>query len=69
MMVPHMARRLAGADHLRLAPACVLLGGAFLVVCDTIARVILSGTEIPVGVITALLGGPFFLWLLLRRNV
>lgn len=68
MMVPHMARRLAGADHRFLGPACVLMGGTFLVVCDTIARTVIAGTEIPVGVITALLGGPFFIWLLIRRD-
>jgi iron complex transport system permease protein len=66
MMVPHMARRIVGADHRRLGPACILLGGAFLVACDTIGRTIHGGVEIPVGVITALVGGPFFLWLLLR---
>ncbi|MFH1707035.1 MAG: iron ABC transporter permease [Planctomycetota bacterium] len=69
MMVPHMARRIVGADHRRLGPACILLGGAFLVACDTIGRTVHAGVEIPVGVITALLGGPFFLWLLLRGEV
>jgi iron complex transport system permease protein len=46
----------------------VLFGGGFLVVCDTVARTILAPTELPVGIITALLGGPFFLWLLLGRR-
>jgi len=66
MMVPHMMRRLAGADHRVLGPACILGGGIFLSACDTLARVVLPHAEIPVGVVTALLGGPFFLWLLLR---
>lgn len=68
MMVPHMARRIVGADHTKLGYACILLGGSFLVVCDTVSRIIIPGIEIPVGVITALLGGPFFIWLLIRRD-
>jgi len=44
-----------------------ILGGAFLVFCDTLARVVIAPTELPVGILTALLGGPFFLWLLLSR--
>jgi iron complex transport system permease protein len=68
MMIPHMARRIVGANHRILAPVCILFGGSFLVLCDTVARVLLSGIEIPVGVITALLGGPFFLWLLLSKK-
>jgi iron complex transport system permease protein len=68
LMVPHVCRMLVGADHRRLFPATWLLGGAFLVVCDTVGRTIMAPTELPVGVITALLGGPFFLWLLFGRK-
>ncbi len=68
LMVPHICRMLVGADHRRLFPATWLLGGAFLVVCDTVGRTIMAPTELPVGVITALLGGPFFLWLLFGRK-
>ena len=64
LMVPHMLRRWVGHDHLFLAPACLLGGGAFLAVCDLAARTVMSPAELPVGVLTALLGGPFFLWLL-----
>lgn len=64
LMVPHMLRRWVGHDHLYLAPACLLGGGAFLAVCDLAARVLMAPAELPVGVLTALLGGPFFLWLL-----
>lgn len=64
LMVPHMLRRWVGHDHLFLAPACLLGGGAFLAICDLAARTIMSPAELPVGVLTALLGGPFFLWLL-----
>lgn len=64
LMVPHMLRRWVGHDHLLLAPACLLGGGAFLATCDVAARTIMAPAELPVGVLTALLGGPFFLWLL-----
>lgn len=66
MMAPHICRFLIGTNHRQLAPAVFLFGGAFLVLCDTLARTVIAPAEIPVGVITALLGGPFFLWLLLR---
>jgi iron complex transport system permease protein len=68
LMVPHMCRLLVGPDHRWLAPATLVFGGAFLVLCDTVARTILAPAELPVGIITALLGGPFFLWLLLGRQ-
>ena len=67
-MVPHICRLLIGNDHRWLAPATLLFGGAFLIVCDTIARLIIAPAEIPVGVITTLLGGPFFLWLLVKSK-
>ena len=64
LIVPHALRLKLGADHRVLIPCSFLLGAAFLAVCDTVARTILSPVEVPVGVITALLGGPFFIWLL-----
>ncbi len=66
MMVPHICRLIVGADHRWLAPMILLFGGAFLAICDTLSRTLIAPAEIPVGVITALLGAPFFLWLLLR---
>jgi len=68
MMVPHMCRLLIGSDHRWLIPASFMFGGAFLVICDTFARMLLAPSEIPVGVITTLLGGPFFIWLLIRSK-
>lgn len=65
IMVPHMCRLIIGADHRYLTPASLLFGGSFLTLCDTVARTIITPAEIPVGIITALLGGPFFIWLLL----
>ncbi|MDY7093478.1 MAG: iron ABC transporter permease [Acidobacteriota bacterium] len=64
LMVPHILRRFLGHDHLQLIPACLLAGGAFLAVCDAVARVVMAPAELPVGILTALLGGPFFLWLI-----
>lgn len=68
LVVPHVLRLLVGADHRVLLPASLLAGGGFLVACDTAARTVFAPVEVPVGVITALLGGPFFLWLLLARR-
>jgi len=68
LMVPHICRLLIGSDHRYLIPATLLFGGSFLVLCDTVARLIIAPAEIPVGVITTLLGGPFFLWLLIKSS-
>ena len=68
MMVPHICRLLIGPDSKRLIPACLLFGGAFLVVCDALARSARPPADIPVAVITALVGGPFFIYLLIRRQ-
>ncbi len=64
---PHISRLLIGTEHRYLAPATALFGGLFLLVCDVVARLVIAPAELPVGVLTALLGGPFFAWLLLRR--
>jgi iron complex transport system permease protein len=68
MMAPHICRLITGSDHRYLTPATLLFGGVFLTLCDTIARTIIAPAEMPVGVITALLGGPFFVWLLVNRS-
>jgi iron complex transport system permease protein len=68
IIVPHLARLVVGADHRVVLPASALFGGAFLVACDVLARTAFTPLELPVGIVTALIGGPFFLWLLLRRR-
>lgn len=68
IIVPHLVRLLVGADHRVVLPASALFGAAFLIACDAVARTVLSPLELPVGVITAIIGGPFFLWLLVRRG-
>jgi iron complex transport system permease protein len=68
IVVPHLVRLIVGVDHRIVLPASALFGAAFLVLCDLAARTLLAPLEIPVGVITAMLGGPFFLWLLIRKG-
>ena len=68
LIVPHLLRRWVGHDHLHLVPACLVGGGVFLAVCDLAARTVMAPAELPTGILTALLGGPFFLWLLLARR-
>ncbi len=66
LVVPHLVRRLVGPDHRLLLPGSALAGGALLVAADVVARTAASPAEVPVGIVTALLGVPFFLWLLRR---
>jgi len=68
LIVPHAVRMLFGEDLRIVLPGSLLLGAAFLVAADTIARTALTATELPVGAVTALMGGPVFLWLLKRRQ-
>jgi len=68
LIVPHVARLLLGPDHVRLLPVTALSGAIFLVVADTLARSVLAPTEIPVGILMAFIGGPFFLYLLRKTK-
>lgn len=68
IVVPHIVRLLVGADHRLVLPASLFGGAAFLIVCDLVARTALSPLELPVGVVTAMIGGPFFLWQLVRHS-
>jgi iron complex transport system permease protein len=68
LIVPHVVRLLFGEDLRIVLPGSLVLGAAFLIAADTVARTALSPLELPVGAVTALLGGPFFLWLLYRRQ-
>ena len=69
LIVPHLMRLLVGSDHRNLLPAAALFGGLFLVLSDTLARTVLAPRQLPVGVVTALLGVPLFLLLLNRAKV
>lgn len=68
LIIPHITRILVGPDHRILLPASTIVGATFLVICDAVARVIASPIELPVGVITALSGGPFFIYLLRKKK-
>ena len=68
LMVPHVMRLIVGSDHRLLLPASFLAGGIFLCWADTLARILLAPAELPVGIITAFFGGPFFLFLLYREG-
>lgn len=68
MVVPHAMRLMLGADHRLLLPASALAGGMFLMTADTFARSVFAPSELPVGIVTALAGGPFFIYLLMWRK-
>ena len=67
LMIPHIVRLMVGTDHRRVLPVWILVGSIFLIWVDVVARAAFDPVELPVGVITSLLGGPFFLWLLRRQ--
>jgi iron complex transport system permease protein len=66
LVVPHLLRLALGPDHRTLLPGSVLLGAALLLFADLFARTVVAPAELPIGIVTSLVGGPFFLWLLLR---
>ena len=68
LIVPHIVRFVVGADHRRALPAVALVGASFTIGADLVARTVISPLELPVGIITALVGGPFFIWLLRRDS-
>lgn len=68
IIVPHLVRLMVGADHRLVLPASTFFGAGFLVGCDALARTVIAPIELPVGIITAVIGGPFFLWLLITRR-
>jgi iron complex transport system permease protein len=68
IVVPHLLRLVMGPDHRYLLPASALLGATFLLLADAVSRVIVAPAELPIGIVTAFVGGPFFLWILLRKR-
>jgi iron complex transport system permease protein len=68
LIVPHIVRLIWGPDHRRLVPLAILVGGSFLLCADILARIVLAPRELPVGVITSIVGAPFFLWLLYQAK-
>ncbi|MTI46988.1 MAG: iron chelate uptake ABC transporter family permease subunit [Firmicutes bacterium] len=68
LIIPHIVRLIVGSDHRILMPASAMVGGIFMIFADTLARTMISPTEIPVGIITAMFGGPFFIYLLRKKR-
>jgi iron complex transport system permease protein len=68
LMIPHIVRLLVGSDHRRVLPIGALLGGVYLVLVDLVGRTIIAPQELPVGIVTAAVGGPFFIWLMRQRR-
>lgn len=68
LIVPHAVRKLTGSESKYLLPLCAICGAAFVMICDTAARMLFSPFELPVGIVLSVLGGPFFLWLLMKRK-
>ncbi|WP_066191542.1 MULTISPECIES: FecCD family ABC transporter permease [Gracilibacillus] len=68
LMVPHMTRLIVGSDHKKVLPVSALIGGILVVWTDVAARMVIAPEELPIGVLTAIVGGPFFIWLLKRRK-
>jgi iron complex transport system permease protein len=68
LVVPHLVRLMLGPDHRQLLPACMLLGAALLLLADVAARLLVAPAELPLGILTALLGAPFFIALLMRMQ-
>jgi iron complex transport system permease protein len=68
IVVPHLVRLMVGSDNRVALPATALFGATFLVGCDVIARAVFASLDLPVGIVTAIVGAPFFLWLLVRRQ-
>jgi len=69
LIIPHIARMLYGSDHKSLLPASVILGSIFLIIADTLARTVIAPYELPVGVVTAFCGAPFFVYLLKKKGL
>jgi iron complex transport system permease protein len=69
LLIPHIVRFLIGADNRKLIPVSALCGGAFLCIADLIGKSVMHPAEIPSGIITAIIGAPYFLYLLRRRDV
>lgn len=68
LIVPHAVRKITGSESKYLLPLCAICGAAFVTFCDTAARMLFSPFELPVGIVLSVLGGPFFLWLLMKRK-
>ena len=68
LVVPHAVRMLFGTDHKKLIPLSALVGAVFLIWADVLCRIIIQGTELPIGILTSMIGAPCFIYLMIRRR-
>lgn len=68
LIIPHISRSIVGTDHRKLMPFCILLGGLFMIWADAYARIAIPGGELSIGIVTSLVGAPFFVYILIRKN-
>ena len=68
LVIPHVVRMLFGSDHRRLIPLCALSGSIFLIWADVLCRIVIKGAELPIGILTAMIGSPFFVYLMSKRK-
>ena len=68
LIIPHIVRMLFGTDHKKLVPLCTLLGALFLLWADVLCRTMLERTELPIGILTSMIGAPVFIWLMVRKK-
>ena len=66
MIIPHISRKFTGSSHKGLITLVILIGGTFMAGADTLARIVFTPEELPIGILTSALGGPFFLWIIKR---
>lgn len=68
LIIPHIARAIVGADHRRLIPVSIMAGGIFLIIVDALARTVIENVELPIGIFTAIVGAPFFAYIMIKKN-
>lgn len=68
LIIPHAVRMMFGTDHKKLIPICALLGAIFLIWADVLCRVLLKGMELPIGILTSMIGAPSFIYLMVKRK-
>ncbi len=68
LIIPHLVRMLFGTDHKKLIPIAAILGAIFLIWADVLSRIIIKGTEIPIGILTSMIGAPCFIWLMIKKT-
>ena len=68
LIVPHMVRRIVGSESKKMLPLCAMFGAAFVTICDVFSRILFAPYEVPVGILMSFIGGPFFIWLLLKKK-